>query len=231
MILTNERKGLNYTTLDAKKTMIEATSIPEMASLSTPTALTKHVQTRLSTLPLVQTTTISHGKLKGSIFSRYNTKSGNIYKHGIGRIGNLMFQMASTLGIAASLSRKPFFSPAFEELFTLFPSVPHLNFMPADKYYLYKHSNSYRMLTEEKYGIYSKERFLVGKHLEHNIEVATYLQSYRYFEHIEQDIIHLFGLREDIKQKTQDILHGMLPNTASSQQQGKYLVNTFNDAC
>ncbi len=205
LIVKKERTDRNSTNLNENSTRREAiVNTTDKPKLATTKEWTKpHLTTKR---PDEQT---------ASINSIQDTTHGYIYENGIGRTGNLLFQLASTLGIAVNLSRNPIFSESFQLLFSMFPNVPHLHFLPLSKYNLYKSSHSYKKLNEINYGIYSKEAFLLRNHTEQNIEVGTYLQSYHYFEHINHDVRHLFSLRQDLNDKAQEMLHNIVQSQAT----------------
>ncbi len=220
-----ERAAWNYKEHD-KNIMTEEDSITERANLSMHKPVNEHAQKSLGALLSTITATTNPHEEKYLMFSKYNTTCGNIYKHGIGRMGNLLFQMASTLGLAVSLSRKPVFSSTFEHLVSIFPNVQHLNFMPADKFSLKFHNPAEnphtKKIVEENYGIYSEEKFLLANHSEKNIEVGFFLMSYRYFQHIDHDIRSLFRFGDDLEEDAKHILHTLLlSNTSLPHQQGK----------
>ncbi len=219
---------ISATTPLAISTHVTSSKLPNKDIATTPVTLLTISPTiaTTTTLAMTKTTTTTAtkptttDKTKDTIFSKYDTSSGNIYQGGEGQTGNSMVQMASTLGMAVTLSRKPLFSLYYQGLSGMFPYVKNLTFISTEAYN--KIPGSHKTQIEAGFGIYNNERFLVQKHPENNLAVGYYLQSYRYFDHIKQDIKHLFTISDTLKKKAQDILHDVTGlNPALSKQHGK----------
>ncbi len=201
-----------YTSTPLTKIVTELMEMPtSKASNTESTTMSVTLQTR---------TSIKHDKEVFLTFGKYDTTGGNIFQGGNGGTGNLMFQMASTLGIAVKLSRKPFFSLHYQSLSKIFPHINNLTFISSEIYA--KLPGIHKTEIEAGHGIYNNDKFIVQKHSEENLVIGYYLQSYRYFEHINKDIRFLFSLSDELRQKAKDMLNNVTRlNPTLSQKEGK----------
>ncbi len=133
----------------------------------------------------------------------HSTVRGNLLMRSpCGRMSNILWQVASTLEIAYNTSRKPVFGDWYKEkLVESFPLIENLTFTSDLK----NMSGGYEFITEDSYGIYD-QKFTAREYPAKNIAISGCLQSYHYFERIEEKIKQLFTVSESVKEKAQDLL-------------------------
>lgn len=103
----------------------------------------------------------------------------------LGRLGNQLFQIASTMGIAkANGTTCAFPQWKYEEYFET--ALPHAQMVPGNK-------------TEEKYYHFDESLFKLDANKNYNL--TGYLQSEKYWKHAEEDIRQQFVFKDACKEK------------------------------
>ena len=139
-----------------------------------------------------------------------------IYTSPIGRIGNRLFQIASTYGIARMLNRKLVISSDAlnTEIVNIFNINESIETIP-------HHTH---LVMEKGYGTFDPS---VYNHLpKRDVRIALYLQSWKYFWHCKTDIKGMFSFRSqnDVAKRARDKLkhiirkHKKLRNTTVTPQ-------------
>ena len=98
----------------------------------------------------------------------------------LGRLGNLMFQFASVVGIATKLHIR----------FVISPNHPILKFFAVDQFVLHRKPTNLIVINEHLW----LRRTLSGdyKWMCHNISIRGNLQNYKYFSHIQKIVRNMF---------------------------------------
>ena len=101
-----------------------------------------------------------------------------VYKKPVGRLGNLLFQYASTLGIANLNKRFAFFDERMLELKNTFPRIT-INVAPKD----------IPMSIVKEKGLWDFDSTLFNLPKK-TVSITGFLQSFRYFEDISRNLIN-----------------------------------------
>ena len=111
------------------------------------------------------------------------SKDSFIYYDGYGRLGNLLFGIASTLGIAKMNNRCILFGPKLLEIKNIFPN---LNISILRSYEWKK----WLKIKEERALSFDTKFFKLPKR---NVTISSYLQSFHYFKHLSSEIYQIFS--------------------------------------
>ena len=131
-----------------------------------------------------------------------------------GRLGNHIFQVASLLGIASHTHRIPYITSRssdsrkhYFEIFNNF-SIP---FNPSEQFFQRLHHNSTNVarIDEDAAGVFRRELYDLPEAIitsDQTVVIGGYLQSFKYFKDIKEDVQCLLTFREDIYLKAKNVL-------------------------
>ena len=147
---------------------------------STPGLLTTSIKSAMVTSPPRQFANMDNATKITTNTTKAPTVTAkyNIYVGPVGRLGNKMFQFASMFAIAKENNKIPCLHKDFNSLKSLFPhiSAKFVNQIP----------QGVHVLHEKEYAVYSPD--LTKGLPPGDIRVATYLQSWKYFDRFAQEL-------------------------------------------
>ena len=152
-------------------------------------------------------------KIKKSVIAKVKNESitsgSNLLKYHylvcpdpLGRLGNMMFEFASSVGIAHTLRYKHIIKPS-HTLLKYFkikqdPSIPLANLLT---------------VTEEQW---RKPDWRADKmYLSHNLTLNGYFQSFTYFQNISSDIRNMFTIKDEFLDQALNFLKANKPNVST----------------
>ncbi|GAB1598915.1 galactoside 2-alpha-L-fucosyltransferase 2-like [Argonauta hians] len=118
-----------------------------------------------------------------------------------GRLGNQMFEIASALGIAKHKNMSAYIKNNIKYLRDIF----HIHGFEEKKI----SCKNFRTVYEQKASSFDPKLFNISRN---NVTVSGYLQSYKYFEHIYDNILSQFSFKEKVKGKAERILKNIYEN-------------------
>ncbi|XP_071081561.1 galactoside alpha-(1,2)-fucosyltransferase 2-like [Haliotis cracherodii] len=199
--------------LSPTSTKIQKTSTPSSRNSST-TTTPKHIPTTLTTSSNHSTTTTTPRPIlttpppapkpivcKNPFRKEYIKKQNFLCCRPIGRLGNMMFVYASSYGIAASNNRTLIVDKGLS-----LTKYFNLNAQLVD---------DYNCVITGTRGMGSRQDCAFDERLMNitkgqNTCVGSYLQSYKYFEHVREAIKKQFIFKKEIRDKAMGIINGAI---------------------
>jgi hypothetical protein len=140
-----------------------------------------------------------------------------------GRLGNQLFQVASTIGIAIKNNVRP----VFKSWYCTYTKKDMSVYFKDKLEYIEKINPSNRYL--ERYFNYHEIRYL------DNMSIKGYYQSEKYFSHCEEDIRFYFQPSDNLSYKINEIYKNMVSENKKTCsihiRRGDYVNNPFHEVC
>ena len=132
-----------------------------------------------------------------------NTKHFLAIPPPVGRLGNLMFQLASALGIATKIQYR----------LVIPPNHPILMFFHVQKYVSYNAPDNLVYYDEDPWITMTQRNNM--EWMCHNFSLRAALQNFKYFSHIQGIVRKLFVFKSDVMKTAKTFLVSKIPNHAT----------------
>ncbi|XP_067660637.1 galactoside alpha-(1,2)-fucosyltransferase 2-like [Haliotis asinina] len=180
----------------SKRVTIVSTRLP-----ASPVFPTGNIHTTTSTQPVLTTSWPVQAVCKNHFREEYRKKQNYLCSRPLGRLGNVMFVYASSYGIATYNNRTLIMDTGF-----MLTNYFNLNVQLVD---------DFECVIKGTKGLDARHDCAFDESLMHiakgeNVCFQSYLQSYKYFEHVQDSIKKQFTFKKDINDKAVDIINGAI---------------------